>query len=243
METNRQQPAKPLSAETGWRVGVLFSRTGVTAATESEHVFGTVLAIEESQRGRRRGRSSARPSSCMIRKAIPTNIAGLASRMLQEDEVTVIFGCSTSSSRKAVCRSSNAITRCSGIARSTKDSNTRLNVIYTGAVPNQNSMQAGGLPVAQSWPAFFLVGADYIYPRESNRIMRDMVEQHGGEIVEEVYLPSDANPAALQDVIEQIRANRARRGIFDPDWPGRACVLQALSRARNRSRTASRLQA
>ena len=47
METNRQQPAKPLSAETGWRVGVLFSRTGVTAATESEHFFGTVLAIEE----------------------------------------------------------------------------------------------------------------------------------------------------------------------------------------------------
>ena len=47
--------------------------------------------------------------------------------------------------------------------------------------------------------------ADYIYPRESNRIMRDMVEQHGGEIVEELYLPSDADPAALEEVVRQIK--------------------------------------
>ncbi len=30
-----------------WRVGVLFSRTGLTAVTETEHFLGTALAIQE----------------------------------------------------------------------------------------------------------------------------------------------------------------------------------------------------
>src|SRR5690606_19050337 len=34
----------------GWRVGVLFSRGGLSALTESEHLRGTILAIEEINR-------------------------------------------------------------------------------------------------------------------------------------------------------------------------------------------------
>ena len=29
----------------GWRIGVLYSRSGVTGTTESQHFFGTVLAV------------------------------------------------------------------------------------------------------------------------------------------------------------------------------------------------------
>ena len=29
----------------GWRIGVLYSRSGVTGTTESQHFFGTVLAL------------------------------------------------------------------------------------------------------------------------------------------------------------------------------------------------------
>jgi ABC-type branched-subunit amino acid transport system substrate-binding protein len=53
---------------------------------------------------------------------------------------------------------------------------------------------------------FFLVGADYIYPRESNRVMRDVVERHGGEILDEIYLPIDAGKPELEDVLHDIRA-------------------------------------
>jgi branched-chain amino acid transport system substrate-binding protein len=75
------------------------------------------------------------------------------------------------------------------------------NVIYTGAVPNQNSMQLAGYLLKHKGKRFFLVVADYIYPRESNRIMREMVEQHGGEILDEIYLPSDASEAELAEVV------------------------------------------
>ena len=37
----------PAPAVPGWRIGVLYSRSGVSGTTESQHFFGTVLAVEE----------------------------------------------------------------------------------------------------------------------------------------------------------------------------------------------------
>lgn len=189
--------------EATWRVGVLYSRSGVTGATESEHFFGTVLAIEEINAG---GGVAGRPLDPVAYdpKCDADEYRRLATRMLQDDDVTVIFGCSTSSSRKAVLpviERNNALLWYCSIYEGFEYS---PNVIYTGAVPNQNSMQLAAWLLRHRGRRFFLVGADYIYPRESNRIMRDIVEEHGGEIVDEVYLPSDAEPAALETVVGEI---------------------------------------
>jgi branched-chain amino acid transport system substrate-binding protein len=189
--------------EATWRVGVLYSRSGVTGATESEHFFGTVLAIEEINAG---GGVVGRLLDPVAYdpKCDADEYRRLATRMLQDDDVTVIFGCSTSSSRKAVLpviERNNALLWYCSIYEGFEYS---PNVIYTGAVPNQNSMQLAAWLLRHRGRRFFLVGADYIYPRESNRIMRDIVEEHGGEIVDEVYLPSDAEPAALETVVGEI---------------------------------------
>ena len=204
MEASSRQPANPAPADDGWRIGVLYSRTGVTSATGSEHFFGTVLAIEEVNAAGGVGGRLLDPA-VYDPKSDPDEYRRLATRMLQEDDVTVIFGCSTSSSRKAVLpviERTNALLWYCSIYEGFEYS---PNVIYTGGVPNQNSMQLAAYLLRNHGRRFFLVGADYIYPRESNRIMRDMVEQHGGEIVEELYLPSDADPAALEDVVRQIK--------------------------------------
>ncbi|HTH74618.1 MAG TPA: transporter substrate-binding domain-containing protein [Trinickia sp.] len=187
----------------GWPIGVLYSRTGVTSATESEHFFGTVLAIEEINAA---GGVNGRLLDPVVYdpKCDADEYRRLATRMLQEDDVTVIFGCSTSSSRKAVLpviERNNALLWYCSIYEGFEYS---PNVIYTGAVPNQNSMQLAAYLLHNRGKRFFLIGADYIYPRESNRIMRDMVEEHGGEIVEEVYFPSDADPSALEEAVREI---------------------------------------
>ncbi|CAM2155104.1 Aliphatic amidase expression-regulating protein [Pararobbsia alpina] len=188
-----------------WRIGVLFSRAGVTAATETEHFYGTVLAIEEIN-------SAGGVAGGMLDPVVYDpkgdldEYRRLSARMLQEDDVTVIFGCSTSSSRKAVLpviERNNALLWYCSIYEGFEYS---PNVIYTGAVPNQNSMQLAAWLLRNQKRRFFLVGADYIYPRESNRIMRDMVEQHGGEIIDEVYLPPDADPADLVNVVKDIQS-------------------------------------
>jgi ABC-type branched-subunit amino acid transport system substrate-binding protein len=186
-----------------WRIGVLFSRSGATGVTESEHFFGTALAIEEINA----------MGGVLDRKLAPVvydpkgdaaEYRRLATRLLIDDEVNVIFGCSRSSSRKAVLpvveRNNGLLWYCSfyeGFEYSP-------NVIYTGACLNQNSMQLAAYLLRNRGSRFFLVGADYIYPRESNRVMRDMVEQHGGEILDEVYLPVEAGEAQLEEVILDI---------------------------------------
>ncbi|SDJ55249.1 transporter substrate-binding domain-containing protein [Variovorax sp. OV700] len=186
-----------------WRIGVLFSRSGATGVTESEHFFGTALAIEEINA----------MGGVLDRKLAPVvydpkgdsaEYRRLATRLLIDDEVNVIFGCSRSSSRKAVLpvveRNNGLLWYCSfyeGFEYSP-------NVIYTGACLNQNSMQLAAYLLRNKGSRFFLVGADYIYPRESNRVMRDMVEQHGGEILDEVYLPVEAGEAQLEEVVRDI---------------------------------------
>ncbi|RQV07322.1 amino acid ABC transporter substrate-binding protein [Burkholderia cenocepacia] len=205
MQAKSQQSSGQSGTDAAWRIGVLYSRTGVTAATESEHFFGTALAIEEINAA---GGVDGRPFDPVVYdpRSDPDEYRRLASRLIQDDDVTVIFGCSTSSSRKAVLpviERNNALLWYCSIYEGFEYS---PNVIYTGAVPNQNSMQLAAYLLRNRGRRFFLVGADYIYPRESNRIMRDMVEQHGGEIVDEIYLPNDADPEALAEVVRQIRA-------------------------------------
>jgi branched-chain amino acid transport system substrate-binding protein len=169
MPTNSRHPDASPSADAGWRIGVLYSRTGVTAATESEHFFGTALAIEEVNAA---GGVDGRLLDPVVYdpKSDPDEYRRLATRMLQEDDVTVIFGCSTSSSRKAVLpviERNNALLWYCSIYEGFEYS---PNVIYTGAVPNQNSMQLAAYLLRNHGRRFFLVGTDYVYPRESNRM-------------------------------------------------------------------------
>jgi hypothetical protein len=190
-----------------WRVGILYSRSGVTAVTESEHFFGTVLAIEEiNARGGVRGR--------LLDPVVfdPHGDLGayrrLAGQMLSREGVNVIFGCSTSSSRKAVLpeleRKNGLLWYCSlyeGFEYSP-------NIIYTGAVPNQNSLQLAAYLLRNCGKRMYLIGSDYIYPRESNRIMRDFFERHGGEIVDEIYLPFDVRHEQIEAAVDDIYRDR-----------------------------------
>ena len=75
------------------------------------------------------------------------------------------------------------------------------NVIYTGASPNQNSFPLAEYLVRNHGRRVFLVGSDYVYPRESNRIMRDLIVAYGGEIVGEVYVPMEASEQRCEIVL------------------------------------------
>lgn len=186
-----------------WRVGVLFSRGGVTSITESEHFFGTVLAIEEVNAA---GGVLGRPIDPVAYDPQADNTAyrSLARELLTEDEVSVIFGCSTSASRKAVLP---IIERHNGLLlypSMYEGFEYSENVIYTGATLNQNTFALADYILKRQGRRVFLVGADYIYPRESNRVMRDLIESKGGEVVAERYIPIDAGAEELTALIDEI---------------------------------------
>lgn len=190
-----------------WKVGVLFSQSGVTGIIEKSQLNGILLAVSEiNERGGVHGKEivpvTYDPASD------PKRYGQLAEKLLVEDNVNVIFGCYMSSSRKEVLP---VIERRNGLLfypTLYEGFEYSANVIYGGAAPNQNSVPLASFLMENYGNRFYFVGSDYIYPRESNRVMRHIVRQGHGEIIEEKYLPLDAGYAAFERVVKDIKAQK-----------------------------------
>lgn len=191
------------AAQDPWRVGILFSRHGVTKVTESEHFFGTALAIEEiNAQGGIFGRM-IEPIAYDPRSDVQA-YRSMARRLLGEDGVSVIFGGSMSASRKAILpivEQRNGLLWYPSIYEGFEYSE---NVVYSGATLNQNILPLADFILGNYGKRVFLVGSDYIYPRESNRVMRDLIEAKGGEIVAEQYLPLEADTEQITSSMTEI---------------------------------------
>ena len=190
-----------------WRVGVLFSNSGFMAVIEETQLRGTLLAIDEiNAAGGVNGREIL---PILYNPASEASAFGqYAKRLMTVDDVTTIFGCYTSSSRRAVLP---VVERLNGLLwYPTLYEGFELspNVIYTGAAPNQNSLALCRFLMAAHGSRFYFVGSDYIYPRESNRIMRAIVRGNGGEVVGERYVGLRARRADFLPITREIRDRR-----------------------------------
>jgi urea transport system substrate-binding protein len=188
----------------GWRVGVLFSRSGLTGLTESEHLRGTILAIEEINRA---GGILGRELVPVFRdpQSSPTGYRQMARQLIVDEGVTTIFGCSHSASRKAVLplvERHDALLFYPSVYEGFEYSE---NVIYVGATLNQCAFALADFLIQRYGRRIGFVGADYIFPRESNRTMRDILEAKGAQVVGEVYAPLDASDAEVGGLMDHIR--------------------------------------
>lgn len=80
--------------------------------------------------------------------------------------------------------------------------------IYTGAAPNQNSVQLVDFLTKHYGKRVFLVGSNYVYPYESNRTISDLFLQLGGQVLDEIYVPLNLKPEDVAKIIRHIRAAR-----------------------------------
>ncbi|MCB6179947.1 transporter substrate-binding domain-containing protein [Rhodobacter sp. Har01] len=187
-----------------WRVGVLFSRSGFMALIEETQYRGTMIAIEEINA---RGGVNGREIVPVVYDPASDNalFRSQARRMLTEEGLSTIFGCYTSSSRKSVLP---VVERLNGLLwypTLYEGFEFSPNIIYTGAAPNQNSMALCEYLVENYGSRFYFVGSDYVYPRESNRIMRELVAERGGQVVGERYVPLNARRQDFFAVMHDIK--------------------------------------
>ncbi|MCE9661811.1 MAG: transporter substrate-binding domain-containing protein [Burkholderiales bacterium] len=187
------------------RVGVLFSETGVTSTIGRSQLQGTLLAIDEINSSGGVGGREIVPVSYDAQSS-PARYALLTERLITEDRVNVIFGCYMSSSRKAVLpiiEKWNKLLFYPTLYEGFEFSN---NIIYTGAAPNQNSVQLAEFMTSNFGARVYLIGSDYIYPYESNRIMGDLVMQRpGSEKLAERYVPLNAGLRDFAAIMKEIR--------------------------------------
>lgn len=195
-----------------WRVGVLFSQTGNTAVIEETQLRGTMLAIEEINA---EGGVNDRELVPILYDpgSICEAYVRYADKLLTEDGVSTVFGCYTSSSRKAVLP---VFERRNGLLwypTLYEGFEYSPNIIYTGAAPNQNSVELVDFMIENYGKRFYLIGSDYIYPRESNRIIRELLRQRRGEVVGEHYLDLGAKPSEFRLLMRDV-ANMGPDVIF-----------------------------
>ncbi|GLK72544.1 amino acid ABC substrate-binding protein [Ancylobacter dichloromethanicus] len=183
---------------------MLFSATGVTAAVETSQLGGTLLAIDEINAA---GGVLGRRVEAVIRDPAcdPRAFRRLAERLLVDDGVRLIFGCYMSSTRKAVLPVVEAQGGLLFYPTLYEGFEYSRHCVYTGAAPNQNSIQLANYLLGHYGNRFFLVGSDYVYPYESNRIMSDFVVQSRGRVLGETYVPLGASEADFAEVMDKVR--------------------------------------
>jgi branched-chain amino acid transport system substrate-binding protein len=186
-----------------WRVGVLFSQTGVTAAIERSQLNATLLAIDEINQA---GGVLGRPIQPVPYDPAsnPKQFKTLAERLLTVDRVRLIFGCYMSSTRKAVLPVVEAYRGLLFYPTLYEGFEYSPHCIYTGAAPNQNSLQLAKFLLQNYGNRFVLVGSNYIYPYESNRIMADFITQSKGKVLDEIYVPLEAKAKDFEKAIARI---------------------------------------
>lgn len=173
------------------------------ALIEETQYRGTMIAIEEINEN---GGVNGREILPVIYDPASDNalFRSQARQMMSEDALSTIFGCYTSSSRKAVLP---VVERLNGLLwypTLYEGFEYSPNIIYTGAAPNQNSLALCDYLLETYGNRIYFVGSDYVYPRESNRIMRELLAQRGGSVVGEHYVPLNARRQDFYPVMRDI---------------------------------------
>lgn len=188
------------------KIGILFSQSGPMASPENSHLKGVLLACEEIN-------SSGGIDGQLLDPIImdpggdDRRYSQMATELLIKHKVSVIFGCCLSSSRKAVIP---IVERFNGILfypAVYEGFEYSPNVIYGGGVPNQLVLPLLEYLYTHYGKKIGLIGSDYVFAREINRVVTEFSDESNGEIVAECYLPFESTEGELRTVLSQVLLN------------------------------------
>jgi urea ABC transporter urea binding protein len=171
------------------KIGILHSLSGTIAIIETSLHNAELLAIEEINAN---GGVNGKKLEPVIEdpQSLVQVFAEKAKKLLLNDQVTAVLGCYTSASRQSVLpvfEEYNGLLLYPTLYEAQECSK---NCFYTGAVPNQQ------LDDFEPWivenlgrKKCYMIGSNYIYPKETNREWKALLEKSGAENVGEEYAP------------------------------------------------------
>ncbi|SFG30909.1 urea transport system substrate-binding protein [Novosphingobium sp. CF614] len=176
------------AAGDGIKVGVLHSLSGTMAISEVTVKNATQLAIDEINAA----------GGVMGKKIVPivedgasdpAIFAQKASKLIEGDGVTTVFGGWTSASRKAMLPVFEKDQNLLWYPVQFEGNECSPNIMYSGAQPNQQALPAYDWAKQQGYKKIFLVGSDYVYPRTANLILKKHIAKDGLTLTGEEYQP------------------------------------------------------
>ena len=185
-------------------IGLLISQTGSYCAVSGAIHAGAALAIDEINATAERSVTIA---------PVTVDPAGTLSRyvegarvLLQDHGLTHVVGCYTSSSRKEVLPLFEKADALLWYPSHYEGFETSENIVYSGAAPNQHIVPLTRHLLGQFGTRGWMVGSNYIWAWENNRILREAITAAGGAVLGERYFP--VGETDLGDVVAQIIRDR-----------------------------------
>jgi urea transport system substrate-binding protein len=181
------------AAEDTIKVGILHSLSGTMAISESV-LKDTVLMLVADQ-NKKGGLLGRKLEPVVVDPASDWDaFTDKAFELLAKQKAAVVFGCWTSSSRKAVVP---VFERYNGLLFypvQYEGEESSRNVFYTGAAPNQQAIPAVRYLMGREGGEirrWVLLGTDYVYPRTTNRILSAYLAGEGvaAENITTIYTP------------------------------------------------------
>jgi urea transport system substrate-binding protein len=161
------------------KVGILHSLSGTMAISEST-LKDTMLMLIEEQNAKG-GINGRKIEPVVVDPASDWPLfAEKARELIEEEGVDVIFGCWTSVSRKSVLPVVEELEVPLFYPVQYEGEESSKYVFYTGAAPNQQAIPAVDyLRNMLGIERFVLEGTDYVYPRTTNKILKQYLMDRG----------------------------------------------------------------
>jgi urea transport system substrate-binding protein len=172
------------------KVGVLHSLSGTMAISETSLKDVLLFTFDEINK-----------SGGVLGKMIEPVVVDPASnwplfaekskQLLEEDKVAVVFGCWTSVSRKSVLPVFEKDNGLLFYPVQYEGEELSKNIFYTAEAVNQQAIPAVDYMLAEGKKKFYLLGSDYVYPRTTNKILKQYLKAKGipESDIEEIYTP------------------------------------------------------
>lgn len=140
--------------------------------------------------------------------ADPSVAVSVAQRMIEQDSVVALFGQHNSASRDAILPIAQAEDLPYFYTPVSEGAACASNLFITGEVPSQQLSETLAWTQEETGKKrWFLLGNDMIWPRATFEAAKTYIEEAGGEVVGEEYVPLGTTD--FQSVISKIRASGA----------------------------------
>jgi len=178
-----QERAKP-----SIKIGVLHSLSGTMATSETPLVDALRLAVEEANQS---GGVNGQQIEMIVTdcRSDAGYCAQQAEKLITQDGAQALFGCWTSACRKAVRTVVEKHHHLLFYPVQYEGLEQSPDILYTGAVPNQQIIPMVSWALQQQGRRVYLIGSDYVFPRTANQIVKKLLLAKGGHLLAERYVP------------------------------------------------------
>ena len=196
------------AAEDTIKVGILHSLSGTMAISESA-LKDTVLMLIADQ-NKKGGLLGRKLEPVVVDPASDWDaFAEKAGDLLTREKVAVVFGCWTSTSRKAVIPVFERLNGLLFYPVQHEGEESSRNIFYTGAAPNQQAIPAVRYLMSKEGGnvrRWVLLGTDYLYPRKTNQILSAYLAAEGvsSEDITAIYASPDQSD--WREIVESVKA-------------------------------------